>query len=153
MLTSRFGKAYAQGRPKYTEGIVRKRVGQMVDVLWDGTTDGMTMRSHKSHMKRIGTALPVFCDLTTPMTQMIWPFKSLETILPVLEVGSCLSESDVNSGGNWPKDFYEALVRPDWRLWVEAVKSENESWSTFDACEEIPYDNIISGASVIPLGE
>ena len=153
MLTSRFGKAYAKGRPKYTEGIVRKRVGQMVDVLWDGTTDGMTMRSHKSHMKRIGTALPVFCDLTTPMTQMIWPFKSLETILPVLEVGSCLSESDVNSGGNWPKDFYEALVRPDWRLWVEAVKSENESWNTFDACEEIPYNNIISGASVIPLGE
>ena len=47
MLTSRFGKAYAKGRPKYTEGIVRKRVGQMVDVLWDGTTDGMTMRSHK----------------------------------------------------------------------------------------------------------
>ena len=84
---------------------------------------------------------------------MIWPFKSLETILPVLEVGSCLSESDVNSGGNWPKDFYEALVRPDWRLWVEAVKSENESWNTFDACEEIPYNNIISGASVIPLGE
>ena len=41
----------------------------------------------------------------------------------------------------------------DWRLWVEAVKSENESWNTFDACEEIPYDNIISGASVIPLGE
>jgi hypothetical protein len=26
-------------KPKYTEGIVRKRMGQMVDdVLWDGTT-------------------------------------------------------------------------------------------------------------------
>jgi hypothetical protein len=62
-------------------------------------------------------------------------------------------DPDINSGGNWPKDFYEALVRPDWRLWVEAVKSENESWNTFDACEEIPYGNIISGASVIPLGE
>ena len=100
MLTSRFGKAYAKGRAKYTEGIVRKRVGQMVDVLWDGTTDGMTMRSHKSHMTRIGTALPVFCDLSTPMTQMIWPFKSLQTILPILEVGSCLSDPDINSEEN-----------------------------------------------------
>ena len=38
MLTWRFGKAYAKGRAKYTEGIVRKRVGQMVDVLWEVTT-------------------------------------------------------------------------------------------------------------------
>ncbi len=45
------------------------------------------------------------------------------------------------------------LVRPDWRLWVEAVKSENESWNTFDACEELPYNSIVGGASVIPLGE
>jgi hypothetical protein len=58
---------------------------------------------------------------------MIWPYKTLTTILPILEVGSCLSDPDPNSGGNWTKDFYEALVRPDWRLWVEAVKSENES--------------------------
>ena len=27
-------------------------------------------------------------------------------------------------GGTWPKDFYEALVRPDWRLWVTVVKDE-----------------------------
>ena len=153
ILTSRFGRKYAKDKPMYTEGIVRRREGQMVDVLWDGTTDGLTMRSHKSQVKRIGTALPVFCDLSTPMTQMIWPFKSLPTILPILEVGSCLSDPDPNSGGNWPKDFYEALVRPDWRLWVEAVKSENESWNTFDACEEVPYNKIITGASVIPLGE
>ena len=133
MLTSRFGRKYAKDKAKYTEGIVRKRIGQMVDVLWDGTTDGLTMRSHKSQLIKIGTALPVFCDLSTPMTQMVWTFKTLHTILPVLEVGSCLSDPDPNAGGNWPKDFYEALVRPDWRLWVEAVKSENESWNTFDA--------------------
>ena len=153
ILTSRFGRAYANDKPKYTEGIVRKRVGQMVDVLWDGTSDGLTMRSHKSQVKKIGTALPVFCDLSTPMTQMVWPYKTVHTMLPVLEVGSCLSSSDINSGGNWPKDFYEALVRPDWRLWVDAVKSENESWNTFEACEEVPYNSIVGGASVIPLGE
>ena len=153
ILTSRFGREYAKDKPKYTEGIVKKRERQMVDVLWDGTTDGLTMRSHKSQLKKIGTALPVFCDLSTPMTQMIWPYKTVQTMLPVLEVGSCLSNSDVNAGGNWPKDFYEALVRPDWRLWVDAVKSENESWNTFEACEEVPYNSIVEGASVIPLGE
>jgi hypothetical protein len=153
ILTSRFGRVYAKDKPKYTEGIVRKREGQMVDVLWDGTTDGLTMRSHKSQVKKIGTALPVFCDLSTPMTQMVWPYKTVQTMLPVLEVGSCLSSSDINAGGNWPKDFYEALVRPDWRLWVDAVKSENESWNTFEACEEVPYNSIVGGASVIPLGE
>ena len=44
-----------------------------------------------------------------------WPVKTVETMLPVLEVGSVLSESDPNANGNWPKDFVEAMVRPDWR--------------------------------------
>jgi hypothetical protein len=77
-------------------------------------------------------------------------YKTLSTIMPILEVGSCLSDPHPNSG-NWPKDFYEALS--EWRLWVEAVKSENESWEAFDACEKIPYNNVRAGASVIPLGE
>ncbi len=59
----------------------------------------------------------------------------------------------VEIGGTWPRDFYEALVRPDWRQWVEAVKDENESWATFEACEEVTYDAVAKGASVIPLGE
>ncbi len=45
------------------------------------------------------------------------------------------------------------MIRPDWRSWVDAVKSENDSWDTFEACVEIPYDEIQIGASVIPLGE
>ena len=72
------------------------------------------------------------------------------TILPVMEVGSRISGDSM--GGTWPRDFYEALVRPDWRSWVEAVKNEIESWITFDACVEIPYSAIQQGASVIPLG-
>ncbi len=75
--------------------MLRVKKSQMVDLLWDGTTDGLTMRSHKSQLKKIGTALPEFCDLSTPMTQMIWSFKSLQTIQPLLEVGSCLSREEV----------------------------------------------------------
>jgi hypothetical protein len=73
------------------------------------------------------------------------------TILPVMEVGSTISGDSM--GGTWPRDFYEALVRPDWRSWVEAVKNEIESWITFDAYEEVSYNSIQRGASVIPLGE
>jgi hypothetical protein len=73
------------------------------------------------------------------------------SILPIMEVGSSISSD--NMGGTWPKDFYEALIRPDWRRWVEAVKDEIESWTIFEACEEISYHGIQQGASVIPLGE
>ena len=68
-------------------------------------------------------------------------------------MGSQLSEPDINANGNWPRDFIEALIRPDWRLWVEAVKSENDSWDVFEATIEIPYRDVKKGASVIPLGE
>jgi hypothetical protein len=54
-----------------------------------------------------------------------------------MEVGSAISGEGM--GGTWPNDFYEALVRPDWRSWVEAVKNEIESWIIFEACEEVSY--------------
>jgi hypothetical protein len=73
------------------------------------------------------------------------------TILPIMEVGASLSANHM--GGTWPRDFYEALVRPDWRRWVEAVKDEIESWNVFEACEEVSYLAVQQGASVIPLGE
>ena len=76
-----------------------------------------------------------------------------ETILPILSVGGALSQSQDNSMGSWPKDFYEALLRDDWRDWVQAVKNENDSWSMFEASSEIPYEEMERGASIIPLGE
>jgi hypothetical protein len=73
------------------------------------------------------------------------------TILPIMEVGASISGNEMD--GSWPKNFYEALVRPDWRLLVTAVRDEMDSWLAFEACEEIPYESIKQGASVIPLGE
>jgi hypothetical protein len=68
-----------------------------------------------------------------------------------MEVGRAITTSEI--GGTHPRDFYEALVRPDWREWVQAVKDEMESWTAFQACEEVDYRAIEKGASVIPLGE
>ena len=40
----------------------------------------------------------------------------------------------VSSGKeSWPKDFFEVLVRKDWRLWVEALKKELAGWDVNDA--------------------
>ena len=76
-----------------------------------------------------------------------------ETILPILSVGEALSQSNDDKVESWPKDFYEALLREDWRDWVQAVKNENDSWAMFEAATKIPYENMEKGASIIPLGE
>jgi hypothetical protein len=55
--------------------------------------------------------------------------------------------------GNWPKDFLQAMMKEDWREWVSAVKKEKESWHLFDAAQEVRYENMEKGATIIPLGE
>ena len=153
--TECFGKEYAVGRERYTYGRVVKVNGKIVDVQWDNAKGGggVQMDAHLSQLKRVNPILMILKHLSKNDGGWGGPLKTVETMLPVLEVGSVLAESDPNASGNWPKDFVEAMIRPDWRSWVDAVKSENDSWDTFEACVEIPYDEIQIGASVIPLGE
>jgi hypothetical protein len=153
--TECFGKEYAVGRERYTYGRVVKVNGKIVDVQWDNAKGGggVRMNAHLPQLKRVNPILMILKHLSKNDGGWGWPLKTVETMLPVLEVGSVLAESDPNASGNWPKDFVEAMIRPDWRSWVDAVKSENDSWDTFEACVEIPYDEIQIGASVIPLGE
>ncbi len=44
-------------------------------------------------------------------------------------------------------------MKEDWREWVSAVKKEIESWHLLDAAQEINYENMEKGATIIPLGE
>ena len=53
----------------------------------------------------------------------------------------------------WPKDFFHALVRPDWREWVCAVKKEISSWLDFSAYSVIRFQDRTPGSSIVPLGE
>jgi hypothetical protein len=78
--------------------------------------------------------------------------KSL-TILPVLELNAEITSSTKGGPGNLPKNFWQALVSPEWRSWVSAVKAEIESWDLFDAAEEMSFDDMVRGATIIPLGE
>jgi hypothetical protein len=54
---------------------------------------------------------------------------------------------------HWPKDFFHALVSPEWRDWVLAVKKEIASWLAFNAYNVIEFKNRKPGSSIVPLGE
>jgi len=62
-------------------------------------------------------------------------------------------EPDPNDKTQWPKDFFAALVKPEWREWVAAVKKEIESWLAFNAYTEIAFVDRKPGSSIVPLGE
>ncbi len=48
-------------------------------------------------------------------------------ILPILEVGSALAPAEGSEATPLPKNFFDALIREDWRDWVSAVKTEMDS--------------------------
>jgi hypothetical protein len=153
--TCKFGVVYAKGKPEFTHGsIVSIDERKIADVKWD-LVDGesIAMSPHVKHLQRVSPVLRILKQTLEEKKGDEWPLKTIEAMFPILEVGSQLTEHDSNANGNWPKDFIEALIRPDWRSWVDAVKSENESWEMFEATVEIPYDKVVKGASVIPLGE
>jgi hypothetical protein len=153
--TFRFGKEYARGRPKYTYGnIVSLDGGKVIDVKWNSEEgEGEIMKTKLADLQLVDPVPEIVGQILKETMTCGWSFRSVEAMFPVLEVGSQLSEPDIDANGNWPRDFIEALIRPDWRLWVEAVKSENDSWDVFEATIELPYKDVKKGASVIPLGE
>ena len=101
-------------------------------VLWDGDTSPYT---HYTTLERIPDKL------------------TSSSVMLALEVGATTSTGPSDLKSAWPKDFFEALVRSDWRAWVAAVKKENDGWIDNDAAEEVSYDSMTRGASIIPLGE
>jgi hypothetical protein len=59
-----------------------------------------------------------------------------------------------NSGkSDWPKDFYEVLIRKDWRAWVEAIKKELTGWDVNQAVSVVEFKDVPWNAKVVPLGE
>ena len=56
------------------------------------------------------------------------PLKSsIASIMMALEIGSIPSFKPADQSGAWPKDFFDALLRSDWRDWVAAVK-KRDTW-------------------------
>jgi hypothetical protein len=84
-------------------------------------------------------------------------FKSstaMMCVLPILEVHAQIRGAVQNDEpGNWPKDFLQAMMKEDWREWIQTLKKEIESWHLFDAAKEVAYEDMEQGATLIPLGE
>ena len=55
--------------------------------------------------------------------------------------------------GEWPKNFFELLVRADWRKWVEAVKKELRGWDLNQAVTVVNRSAVPHAARIVPLGE
>ena len=154
--TTRFGKSYAKGRPLYTFGTIMKMKGKVCDVQWDDSDGVDLMKSHTDFLEAANDK--VSGDVVAALYLCSEPWyddrtNNTKMMLPILEVGTALTPATGDDTTNLPRDFFEALIREDWREWVSAVKAEIESWSMFEAATVVPYVSMSRGASIIPLGE
>jgi hypothetical protein len=76
----------------------------------------------------------------------------LAGIIALLVQGKPIKKKKKEESG-FPKDFFEVLVREDWRKWVEAVKKELEAWDDNNAVEEVDITSVPVTAKTVPLGE
>jgi hypothetical protein len=158
ILTKMFGTKYAQGREKYSYGKVVSAKGNMINVLYD--EDNVEWKSHITHLTKIsmiateertviaaGSPRPVFeayinggvrvrskwVDRECVNAGWFRGNSNNQTILPVLEMNAKLTKSAGDEPGNLLRDFWQAMVSPEWREWISAVKAEIESWDLFEA--------------------
>ena len=75
-----------------------------------------------------------------------------ETIVAMLIEGNKVAFAPKDKN-DWPKDFFEVLVRSDWRKWVEAVKKEIAGWDDNNAVELVNVEDVPASAKIVPLGE
>ena len=54
---------------------------------------------------------------------------------------------------NFPKNFFELLVKHDWRQWVASVKKELEGLDANNAVTVVNIEDVPKNAKVVPLGE
>jgi hypothetical protein len=52
--------------------------------------------------------------------------KAVAAIVALLIEGDTVRSVPIDEK-EWPKPFFEVLVRSDWRRWVEAVKKETDA--------------------------
>jgi hypothetical protein len=50
----------------------------------------------------------------------------------------------------WPKDFFQLLVKKDWRKWVEAAKKELSGWEENQAMKVVDVKDVPANAKIFP---
>jgi hypothetical protein len=74
-------------------------------------------------------------------------------MVTIMIVNALKTPKDPLDKEGWPRDFFHAMVSPDWREWIAAIKKEIASWLDFNAYSEIPFASRTPGSSIVPLGE
>jgi hypothetical protein len=127
--------SWSKENPERCLGVVTKRwkQGKLLQVRWRGG-DELSRVLHK--------------DIRVEKKK-----SNVATILAVLLVEGQVAKFEAADKSKWPKDFFEALVKSDWREWISAVKKEIASWLDFNAYSVIDIEEKTVGASIVPLGE
>jgi hypothetical protein len=72
-----------------------------------------------------------------------------------LLAGDVLTEEakDVANKAAPPRNFFECLLRDDWKLWLESIRREMKGWEENDAFEEIDFDDASLDHPILELAE
>jgi hypothetical protein len=125
--------SYSSGHPDVCFGQVLKvKKNGLASVKWleDGSIQDVRMR-----------------DLTREVKKL-----TLASIIVLLVEGEHVAFQS-REKSIMPKNFFEAMVKADWRLWVEAVKRELTGWDANNAVTVVDISEVPAGAKVVPLGE
>ena len=126
--------SFSKENPERQKGTVIKifKEKRLAQIEWlDGSKDIVKLRDLRIERLKVNAAFIV----TLMVTEALKPSR------------------DSTEKQHWPRDFFHALVSPEWREWVLAVKKEVESWLAFNAYTEIPFKDRKAGSSIVPLGE
>ena len=130
-------------------------------VKWD--SDGDTIGSHCSHVEysdqHIGLLMQLGKRLRETRTDDEIPGKRYKTMAKILgmsekhepfhalaAVANATAEEGENiAKGNTPKSIYQALVKGNWRGWVEACRKEKKGWIEADTYDTIKRSDMEQG--------
>ena len=160
---------YSDNAPPYTHGTVHKRCkGGLIEVLWDGDTS--TVRSHNSHlfysdehesgeeeqselMNENDEPVSVYTTMCMQLGLPKWqePFKTLAAI--ETSVSKSVVPIDTATAEILPCSTWEALVSPQWRKWIEAIRKEHLGWIAADVYDIVNKCEMKPGEMCVDIKE
>ena len=124
----------------FSKGHPEPCVGKVLEIKPNGLTLVKWLEDQEEHWVRLK-------DLTLKVRK-----RAVSNIIALLVEGEKVA-FELKDKHKYPKNFFELLVKADWRLWVEAVKKELTGWQANNAVTVVPIEEVPKSAKVVPLGE
>ena len=140
--------SYSKGKPAVMEGtIIGKKSGGVVTVRWH---DGDVTDSHWSHLRSKGLKATVEAMLMAAECMGVYASMAVKG-----DGVLCISEEamDVAKDVAPPRNFFECLLRDDWKHWLESIRREMKGWDENDAYESIDFDDSADDHPILDLAE